>query len=127
MIGASFGAGNYAMCGRAFEPRFLFGWPNHRVAVMGGEQAAMVMDIVARRKAARAGVEPDEAELQAQSQTITNKMNAASYALYATARTWDDGLIDPRDSRTVLAMALSITREAERRSLNPNTFGIARM
>ncbi len=127
MIGASFGAGNYAMCGRAFEPRFLFGWPNHRVAVMGGEQAAMVMDIVARRKAARAGVDPDEAALQVQSETITHKMNAASHALYATARTWDDGLIDPRDTRNVLAMALSITRESERRSLNPNTFGVARM
>ena len=127
MIGASFGAGNYAMCGRAFEPRFLFGWPNHRVAVMGGEQAAMVMDIVARRKAMRAGVAADESALRAQSETITNKMDAASHALYATARTWDDGLIDPRDTRTVLAMTLSITRESERRSLNPNTFGIARM
>ena len=87
----------------------------------------MVMDIVARRKAMRAGVAADESALRAQSETITNKMDAASHALYATARTWDDGLIDPRDTRTVLAMTLSITRESERRSLNPNTFGIARM
>jgi len=127
MIGASYGAGNYAMCGRAFEPRFVFGWPNHRVAVMGGEQAAMVMDIIARRKAARSGVEPDEAALQAQRELITIKMDAASSALYATARVWDDGLIDPRDTRKILAMTLSINAEAERRDLNPNTFGIARM
>jgi len=127
MIGASYGAGNYAMCGRAFEPRFVFGWPNQRVAVMGGEQAATVMDIVARRKAARAGVEPDENALRAQREIITTRMDTASGALYATARVWDDGLIDPRDTRTVLGMSLSTADEADRRELNPNTFGIARM
>ena len=127
MIGASYGAGNYAMCGRAFGPRFLFGWPNYRVAVMGGEQAAMVMDIVGRRKAERLGLAPDEAALQAQRERITSNMDAASSALYATARVWDDGLIDPRDTRKVLALTLSITSEAEGRELHPNTFGVARM
>ncbi len=126
-IGASFGAGNYGMCGRAYNPNFIFAWPNNRVAVMGGEQAATVMEIVTRQKMARYGQEPDEDFLQGMKDYIIDKINEESTALFATARLWDDGLIDPRDTRKVLAMALSVCREGQLRDLNPNTFGVGRM
>ncbi len=129
MIGASFGAGNYAMCGRGFHPRFLFGWPNYRTAVMGGEQAATVLSIVARQKAARAGVEIDaniEAMIKEQENKLSAQINGESTALYATARLWDDGLIDPRDSRDVLALALAVATEGDARTPNTNTFGVGR-
>jgi geranyl-CoA carboxylase beta subunit len=126
-IGASFGAGNYGMCGRAFDPRFIFAWPNSRIAVMGGEQAARVMSIVAEEKAKREGSEPDASALAVMESKIVKRMEGESHALFATARLWDDGLIDPRDSRKVLAFCLSICREAATRRLRPNTFGVARM
>ena len=126
-IGASFGAGNYGMCGRAYDPRFLFAWPNNRIAVMGGEQAAGVMTIVEEDKARRAGREVDRATLQAQEREIIDRMDGESQALYATARLWDDGLIDPRDTRHVLALCLSVVTEAERRPLKRTTFGVGRM
>jgi len=126
-IGASFGAGNYGMCGRAYDPRFIFAWPNNRVAVMGGEQAAKVMSIVTEEKMRRAGQAADPAMLSAMEQKIVKRMDIESAALFATARLWDDGLIDPRDTRKILAMCLSICREAELRPLKRNTFGVARM
>jgi geranyl-CoA carboxylase beta subunit len=126
-IGASFGAGNYGMCGRAFDPRFIFAWPNSRIAVMGGEQAARVMSIVAEDKARREGKEADAGALAAMEAKIVQRMDGESHALFATARLWDDGLIDPRDSRKVLAFCLSICREAATRQLRSNTFGVARM
>jgi geranyl-CoA carboxylase beta subunit len=125
-IGASFGAGNYGMCGRAFGPRFIFAWPNNRISVMGGEQAAKVMSIIAEDGARRAGREPDHAALAKQSKQIVDLYDAESTALFATARLWDDGLIDPRDSRRVLGLCLSICAEAEARRVRPNTFGVAR-
>ncbi|PJI39577.1 acyl-CoA carboxylase subunit beta [Ferrovibrio sp.] len=126
-IGASFGAGNYGMCGRAYDPRFIFAWPNNRIAVMGPEQAAGVLGIVAEEKFRRAGAEPDMAALEKMKAKVVAKMEAESTAYFATARLWDDGLIDPRDSRRVLAMCLSVCREADARVTKQNAFGIARM
>ncbi len=126
-IGASFGAGNYGMCGRAYDPRFIFAWPNNRIAVMGGEQAARVMSIVTEEKLKREGKPVERQKLEAMEQDIIRRIDGESMALYATARLWDDGLIDPRDSRKVLALCLSICREAEIRPLKPNTFGVGRM
>jgi geranyl-CoA carboxylase beta subunit len=125
-IGASFGAGNYGMCGRAYEPRFVFAWPNNRIAVMGGEQAARVLSIVTEEKHKRTGQAVDRAALDKMERAIIDQFDAESTALYATARLWDDGVIDPRDTRRVLGYCLSICREADIRPLNPNTFGVAR-
>jgi geranyl-CoA carboxylase beta subunit len=126
-IGASFGAGNYGMCGRAYDPRFIFAWPSNRIAVMGGEQAAKVMAIVTEEKLKREGKPVDKAKLGGMEQAIVRRVDAESTALYATARLWDDGLIDPRDTRKVLGFCLSICREAALRPLKPVTFGVGRM
>ncbi len=126
-IGASFGAGNYGMCGRAYDPRFIFAWPNNRIAVMGGEQAAKVMAIVTEEKLRREGKPVDREKLEAMEQEIIRRIDGESLALYATARLWDDGLIDPRDSRKVLALCLSICRDAGIRPLKSTTFGVGRM
>jgi geranyl-CoA carboxylase beta subunit len=126
-IGASFGAGNYGMCGRAYDPRFIFAWPNNRIAVMGGEQAAKVLSIITEERQQRQGKAIDRAELAAMEQGIIAQFDRESTALFATARLWDDGLIDPRESRRVLGFCLSICREAEIRPLRPNTFGVARL
>jgi len=129
-IGASFGAGNYGMCGRGFDPDFIFAWPNNRIAVMGGEQAAGVLGIVMEGKLARMGQEigPDErAFIDGMKKPVIEQFERESRALFATARLWDDGLIDPRDTRRILGMTLSICKDARARQLNPNTFGIARM
>jgi len=126
-VGASFGAGNYGMCGRAYDPRFIFAWPSNRIAVMGGEQAAKVMAIVTEDKLTREGKPVDKTKLEVMEQTIVTRMADESTALYATARLWDDGLIDPRDTRNVLGFCLSVCREAELRPLKPNTFGVGRM
>jgi acetyl-CoA carboxylase carboxyltransferase component len=107
MMGASYGAGNYAMNGRAYEPRFLFSWPMHRIAVMGGKQAAGVLDIIQRNAAARRGEPVDEETLTGMKQLVEYQIDQQSSALYATARLWDDGVIDPRDTRTVIALSLS--------------------
>jgi acetyl-CoA carboxylase carboxyltransferase component len=107
MIGGSYGAGNYAMCGRAYDPRFVFTWPNHRIAVMGGQQLAGVMDIIKRDAAARAGVPFDEAKAVIAKKMLEDQIEKESDVYFATARLWDDGIIDPRETRTVLAIALS--------------------
>jgi acetyl-CoA carboxylase carboxyltransferase component len=107
MMGGSYGAGNYAMCGRAYEPRFLFTWPNHRIAVMGAQQLSGVMDLIKRDAAARQGAALDEAQLAAQKQALEDQITRESSPYFATARLWDDGIIDPRDTRTVLGIALS--------------------
>jgi geranyl-CoA carboxylase beta subunit len=131
VIGGSYGAGNYGMCGRGFSPRFIFAWPSARTAVMGGDQAARVMETITRAKFARAkpdglgGV--DEKALKQMSDSIRARMEIESTAVYGTARLWDDGIIDPRDTRRVLGHCLQIAREAEQRKLRPNAFGVARM
>jgi geranyl-CoA carboxylase beta subunit len=127
VLGGSFGAGNYGMCGRGFDPRFIFAWPSARTAVMGAAQAAKVMEIVGRGKLERAGQPANEAALAAMSEGLRRKLDAESTALFATARLWDDGIIDPRDTRRILGLCLDIVAEAEARQLRPNTFGVARM
>jgi acetyl-CoA carboxylase carboxyltransferase component len=112
MIGGSYGAGNYAMMGRAYQPRFLFSWPNHRIAVMGPEQLAGVLDLVKRQAAARKGVEVNEEQLTMLKKMLAGKVEHESTAWSATGRLFDDGVIDPRDSRTVLALALSAIHTA---------------
>ena len=107
MVGASYGAGNYGMSGRAYDPRFVFTWPNHRIAVMGPEQLAGVLSIVRRQAAERAGQPFDEAADSALRQMVQQQIETESYAFFATARLWDDGIIDPRDTRTVLGICLS--------------------
>ncbi len=126
-IGASFGAGNYGMCGRSFDPRFIFAWPNNRVAVMGGEQAAKVMSIVTEEKFKRMGQEPDYEALEKMEQGIIKRMDKESESLFATARLWDDGIIDPRDTRKILSYCLSVAKDGDKRQTNKNTFGIGRM
>jgi len=124
--GASFGAGNYGMCGRAFRPRFCFSWPNARTAVMGGEQAATTMDIVARQQAARKGVPVDEARLAAQKREIVDNFERQAGAFYTSGHLLDDGVIDPRETRAVLAFVLATAREAGRRQPRAVQFGVAR-
>ena len=124
--GASFGAGNYGMCGRGFAPRFLFSWPNARTAVMGGEQAAQTMRIVAEAGAARKGVVADAAALDAQSAVIVEVFERQADVFYTSGLLLDDGVIDPRDTRAVLALCLSLCHDAEQRTLRPMQFGVAR-
>jgi len=107
MMGGSYGAGNYAMCGRAYEPRFLFTWPNHRIAVMGPQQLSGVMDLIRREAAARQRIPVDEARFNAEKQALEDQITRESDPYFATARLWDDGIIDPRDTLTVLAISLS--------------------
>jgi len=127
MCGASFGAGNYGMCGRGYAPRFLFSWPNAKTAVMGGEQAAQTMRIVAEAAAARKGVPADSAALDAQSAKIVEMFERQADAFYTSGLLLDDGVIDPRDTRAVLSQCLSICESADRMPLRPLPFGVGRM
>jgi acetyl-CoA carboxylase carboxyltransferase component len=125
MIGASYGAGNYGMSGRAYDPRFVFSWPNHRIAVMGPKQLAGVMSIVQRTAAERAGRDYDEDADATMREMVEDQIDQESTALFATGRLWDDGIIDPRDSRTVLGIALSAAHSAPVKGAD--TFGVFRM
>ena len=107
-MAASYGAGNYGMCGRAFGPRFLFAWPNARTAVMGPQQLAGVMSIVAKQSAASMGRPFDEEADEALRKQVEEQIERESLALFMTGRVYDDGIIDPRDTRTVLGMCLSV-------------------
>ncbi len=130
VMGGSFGAGNYGMCGRGFGPDFIFAWPNSRTSVMGGEQAAGVMEIITREKYEKQGKAIDEAEekrLAAVRQQIVDQFDRESDAFAASARMFDDGIIDPRDTRRVLGLCLSVCREAKLRQLHGNSFGVARL
>ncbi|MFD2229494.1 acyl-CoA carboxylase subunit beta [Alkalimarinus sediminis] len=126
VIGGSYGAGNYAMCGRGLDPRFIFAWPNSRTAVMGGAQAGKVLRIVTEEKHAKMGKEADPKMLDMIEQATAQKLDAGSTPLYGTARLWDDGLIDPRDTRSILAYLLDICAEATARPLRPTRFGVSR-
>ena len=126
-IGASFGAGEYGMAGRSFDPRFMFSWPNNKLSVMGGEQAGKTMSQVATESAKRRGEEPNVEMIKAIEQKIIDTYSEEGEALFATARLWDDGIIDPRDTRKVLAECLNIVSDAGKRELRPSTFGVARM
>jgi 3-methylcrotonyl-CoA carboxylase beta subunit len=124
IIGGSFGAGNYGMCGRAFGPRFLWMWPNARICVMGGEQAAGVLATVKRDGIeARGGAWSAEEEASFK-QPILDQFGAQSHPYYASARLWDDGVIDPADTRRVLALGLSASLNAP---MEDTKFGIFRM
>ena len=125
--GASFGAGNYGMCGVGYAPDFLFSWPNSRSGVMGGEQAAKTMSTVARAGAARRGAELDEARLVRQEAAITALFDRQASPFYTSGRVLDHGVIDPRDSRKVIAFCLQTCAEARTRELRPSSFGVARM
>ena len=124
IVGGSYGAGNYGMCGRAYEPRFLFMWPNARISVMGGEQAAGVLSQVQRAGAERRGETWDEARDTAAKQDIRDRYETQGSPYYASARLWDDGIIDPADTRDVLGLALSATMNAP---IPPTRFGLFRM
>ena len=124
--GASFGAGNYGMCGRSFGARFVLSWPNARTAVMGGEQAALTMRIVTEAAAKRRGEPVDEARLGALEAAIIENFERQAGALYTSARLLDDGVIDPRDTRRVLGMLLGVCAAAQARRLHPIQFGVAR-
>ena len=126
-IGASFGAGNYGMCGYAYEPDFLFTWPNATTGVMGGEQAALTMEHVMINSARRRGKEIDSAALEAQKHAIIEHYDRQSDAFYTSGRLLDHGMIDPRDTRKVLGFALQTCWESRNRTLRPNSFGIARL
>ncbi len=125
--GASFGAGNYGMCGRGYAPRFLFSWPNARTAVMGGEQAARTMQIVAEAGLARKGIVPDPVQSKAQFDKIVSVFESQADAFYTSGLLLDDGVIDPRDTRDVLAFCLDTIAEADAKTLRPMQFGVARM
>ena len=124
IIGGSYGAGNYAMCGRAYEPRFLFQWPNARISVMGGEQAASVLATVKREQLKAKGSDWPEAEEEAFKQPIREQYERQGHPYYSSARLWDDGVIDPLDTRRVLSLALAVVRNAPQ---EPTRFGVFRM
>jgi len=124
LIGGSYGAGNYGMCGRAYSPRFLWSWPNSRIAVMGGEQAAKTLAIVKRQALEKRGQEWSEAE-EAEFRKPTEEMfTRQSHPLYASARLWDDGIVDPRQSREILALSLAASLNAP---IEDTRFGLFRM
>jgi geranyl-CoA carboxylase beta subunit len=125
--GASFGAGNYGMCGRGYAPRFLFSWPNAKTAVMGGEQAARTMQIVAEAGMKRKGIKPDPAQMQAQFDQIVKVFDDQSDAFYTSGLVLDDGVIDPRDTRAVLSLCLDTCAEAAARQPRAMQFSVARM
>lgn len=124
LIGGSFGAGNYGMCGRAYDPRFLFMWPNARISVMGGEQAAGVLAQVKRDQKARTGETWSQEEEQAFKQPIIDDYEHQGHPYYASARLWDDGVIDPADTRQVLGLSLSA---ALNKPVEDTRFGVFRM
>jgi len=124
IIGGSYGAGNYGMCGRAYGPRFLFTWPNARISVMGGEQAASVLATVRRDNIEAAGKEWSKAEEEAFKQPILEQYEAQGNPYYATARLWDDGIITPAETRRVLALSFSAALNAP---IPETKFGVFRM
>jgi acetyl-CoA carboxylase carboxyltransferase component len=125
MMGGSYGAGNYGMCGRSFEPRFIFAWPNYKTAVMGPKQLAGVMEIVMRAGAERRGIEVDEDALAAGTKAVEDQIENESDAFVSSGELWDDGMIDPRDTRTVLGIALSACHSNE--VAGSRQFGVFRM
>jgi 3-methylcrotonyl-CoA carboxylase beta subunit len=124
VIGGSFGAGNYGMCGRAFDPNFLWMWPNAQIAVMGGKQAADVLTRVRQEAMEKDGQKPTVQELDAIRQPLLKKYETESSATYSTARLWDDGIIDPASTRDVLGLAIAASLNAP---IGETRFGVFRM
>jgi geranyl-CoA carboxylase beta subunit len=126
MCGASYGAGNYGMCGRAYNPRFLFSWPNAQTAVMGAEQAALTMAIVMEAGMKRKGQDVDHRQIDTMRRKIIENFERQQSAFVTSAHLLDDGIIDPRDTRNVLGFALSVCRDGDARAARPVQFGVAR-
>ena len=124
IIGGSFGAGNYGMCGRAFGPRFVWMWPNARISVMGGEQAASVLATVRRDNFERRGEDWSEEDEAAFREPIVEQYDREGHPYYASARIWDDGIIDPAETRRTLAMSISA---ALNKPIEKTNFGVFRM
>ena len=124
VIGGSFGAGNYAMCGRGYQPRFLWMWPNARISVMGGEQAASVLATVRRDGLEAAGQAWSTAEEEAFKAPIRAQYETQGHPYYATARLWDDGVVDPAQTRRILGLSLSAALNAP---IPATQFGVFRM
>ena len=124
LIGGSYGAGNYAMCGRAFAPDFLFSWPNARVGVMGGEQAATVLTQIKQAQMKRLKQAMSKESMSALADHIRKEYQTKSDPYYATARLWDDGIIDPKDTRKIVSICLKIT---SLRKINKFQSGLYRM
>ncbi|MEU6849513.1 carboxyl transferase domain-containing protein [Actinacidiphila alni] len=129
VIGGSYGAGNYSMCGRAYSPRFLWMWPNAKISVMGGEQAASVLATVKRDQLAAAGEKWNEEAEEAFKAPVREQYETQGNAYYATARLWDDGVIDPLETRTVLGLALTACANAPLPTADPGApgYGVFRM
>jgi len=126
IVGSSYGAGNYAMCGRMYKPKFLWSWPQSRCAVMGGEQLAGVLDIVSRRSAANRGIEFDEEKAEMTRSLFREMVDRTADVYYTSSRCIDDGVIDPRDTRRIVALSLEIIH-ANNPVKGGNTFGISRL
>jgi len=124
IIGGSYGAGNYGMCGRAYGPRFLYMWPNSRISVMGGEQAAGVLAQITRDQRKRENKEFTAEEEKALKQPIIERFEYEGHPYFSSARLWDDGVIDPKDTRQVLGLSLSAALNAP---IPDTTFGVFRM
>ncbi len=124
LIGGSFGAGNYGMCGRAYSPRFLWMWPNSRISVMGGEQAAGVLSTVRRDGIEAKGGQWSAADEEAFKAPIRDQYELQGHPYYATARMWDDGVVDPAQTRRMLGLSLSASLNAP---IQPTKFGLFRM
>jgi acyl-CoA carboxylase subunit beta len=125
ITGASYGAGNYAMCGRAYKPRFLFTYPNSRIAVMGPDQLAGVMQTIGRQAAEKSGVQYDEAQGKEMASYMVKEADKQSNAWYASGQIWDDGVIDPRETRNYLKLSLQVIYQTEFKGAEG--FGVFRM
>jgi 3-methylcrotonyl-CoA carboxylase beta subunit len=124
VIGGSYGAGNYGMCGRAYSPRFMYMWPNSRISVMGGSQAAGVLAQIAEDQAKRSGKEWSEERANKIKDPIVSQFEKEGSPYYSTARLWDDGIIDPADTRAVLNLSLNV---ALNQPIRETKFGVFRM
>eukprot|EP01125_Pyxidicula_operculata_P006209 TRINITY_DN2160_c0_g2_i3.p1 TRINITY_DN2160_c0_g2~~TRINITY_DN2160_c0_g2_i3.p1 ORF type:complete len:125 (+),score=27.17 TRINITY_DN2160_c0_g2_i3:107-481(+) len=124
-MGASYGAGNYAMCGRSYEPRFLFAWPHTKTAVMGSEQLVGVLTTVGREKAIKSGKSFDEQAALAAGEMFKKRVEDQSEAYYVSSLGLDDGIIDPRNTRDILGITLSVVHNTEIKS--GGTYGISRL
>ena len=124
IIGGSYGAGNYGMCGRAYDPRMLWMWPTSKICVMGGEQAAGVLTDIKVRALIKHGKKPTKEEIEEIRKPILAKYGNESSVYYSTARLWDDGIIDPLDTREILGLAISMSLNA---SIPDHKFGVFRM
>ncbi len=124
LFGGSFGAGNYGMAGRAYDPRLLFMWPNAKISVMGGQQAANVLITVKKDQYAARGEEMPQEEIDKMRKTIEDKYNVEGSAYYSTSRLWDDGILDPVDTRKVIAMGIAMSLN---QPFPDQKFGVFRM